>query len=85
MARALFVQPTLLLLDEPTNHLDLKAILWLGEYLGRWKKTLAVVSHDHDFLNTVCTDIIHLHDEKLHFRDNFDAFESGYEPKRRGG
>lgn len=33
----------------------------------RWKKTLVVVSHDRDFLNNVTTDIIHLHDLKLHF------------------
>ncbi|AET03727.1 ABC transporter family F protein PpABCF protein [Medicago truncatula] len=84
LARALFVQPTLLLLDEPTNHLDLRAVLWLEEYLCRWKKTLVVVSHDRDFLNTVCSEIIHLHDLKLHFyRGNFDAFESGYEQRRR--
>ncbi|XVF69510.1 hypothetical protein PTKIN_Ptkin11bG0087500 [Pterospermum kingtungense] len=84
LARALFVQPTLLLLDEPTNHLDLRAVLWLEEYLGRWKKTLVVVSHDRDFLNTVCTEIIHLHDLKLQFyRGNFDDFESGYEQRRK--
>ncbi|KAG0471725.1 hypothetical protein HPP92_016271 [Vanilla planifolia] len=84
LARALFVQPTLLLLDEPTNHLDLRAVLWLEEYLCRWKKTLVVVSHDRDFLNTVCNEIIHLHDLKLHFyRGNFDDFESGYEQKRK--
>ncbi|KAL1212531.1 ABC transporter F family member 4 [Cardamine amara subsp. amara] len=84
LARALFVQPTLLLLDEPTNHLDLRAVLWLEEYLCRWKKTLVVVSHDRDFLNTVCTDIIHLHDQNLHFyRGNFDGFESGYEQRRK--
>ncbi|GLT52087.1 hypothetical protein SLA2020_254490 [Shorea laevis] len=84
LARALFVQPTLLLLDEPTNHLDLRAVLWLEEYLCRWKKTLVVVSHDRDFLNTVCTEIIHLHDFKLHFyRGNFDDFEAGYEQRRK--
>ncbi|XWS71244.1 hypothetical protein CRYUN_Cryun03dG0121900 [Craigia yunnanensis] len=84
LARALFVQPTLLLLDEPTNHLDLRAVLWLEEYLYRWKKTLVVVSHDRDFLNTVCTEIIHLHDFKLQFyRGNFDDFESGYEQHRK--
>ncbi|PIA27532.1 hypothetical protein AQUCO_07600001v1 [Aquilegia coerulea] len=84
LARALFVQPTLLLLDEPTNHLDLRAVLWLEEYLGRWKKTLVVVSHDRDFLNTVCTEIIHLHDEKLQvYRGNFDDFETGYEQRRK--
>ena len=36
---------------QPTNHLDLRAVLWLEEYLTRWKKTLVVVSHDRDFLN----------------------------------
>jgi ATP-binding cassette subfamily F protein 1 len=84
LARALFVQPTLLLLDEPTNHLDLRAVLWLEEYLCRWKKTLVVVSHDRDFLNSVCNEIIHLHDFKLHlYRGNFDEFESGYEQRRK--
>ncbi|KAL2511557.1 ABC transporter F family member 4 [Abeliophyllum distichum] len=84
LARALFVQPTLLLLDEPTNHLDLRAVLWLEEYLSRWKKTLVVVSHDRDFLNTVCNELIHLHDLKLHFyRGNFNEFESGYEQRRK--
>ncbi|KAL3696683.1 hypothetical protein R1sor_010759 [Riccia sorocarpa] len=83
LARALFVQPTLLLLDEPTNHLDLRAVIWLEEYLMRWKKTLIVVSHDRDFLNSVSTDIIHLHDEKLHFyKGNFESFEKMYEQKR---
>jgi ABC-type polysaccharide/polyol phosphate transport system ATPase subunit len=55
----------------------------------RWKKTLIVVSHDRDFLNSVTTDIIHLHDKKLHFyRGNFAQFEEMYEQKRkevRGG
>lgn len=42
------------------------------EYLQRWRKTLIVVSHDRDFLNTVTTDIIHLHDLKLHYyKGNF--------------
>ena len=44
----------------------------MQEYLQRWKKTLIVVSHDRDFLNMVTTDIIHLHDLKLHYyRGNF--------------
>ena len=61
------MQPTIPLLDEPTNHLDLRATLWLEEYLCRWKKILLVVSRDRDFLITVCSEIIHLHDQKLHF------------------
>ena len=46
LARALFMEPTLLLLDEPTNHLDLNAVIWLDDYLQKWKKTLLIVSHD---------------------------------------
>ena len=64
--------------------MDLRAVLWLEEYLTRWKKTLVVVSHDRDFLNTVTTDIIHLHDQQLHgYRGNFAQFEDMYEQKRR--
>ena len=41
LAAALFAEPDLLLLDEPTNHLDLEAALWLGEFLSRYRRTLA--------------------------------------------
>lgn len=50
----------------------------------RYKKTLVVVSHDRGFLNEVTTDIIHLHDEGLHYyRGNFASFEDMYEQRRR--
>ena len=40
------------------------------------------MSHDCDFLNFVSTDIIHFHDEKIHFyRGNFNTFQSIYEQK----
>ena len=59
-------------------------MLWLEEYLQRWKKTLVVVSHDREFLNNVCTDIIHLHDLKLTtYRGSFAQFEEMYEQRRR--
>ena len=67
LARALFIEPTLLLLDEPTNHLDLNAVIWLDSYLRTWKKTLLIVSHDQSFLDNVCTDVIHLEEQKLNY------------------
>jgi ATP-binding cassette subfamily F protein 1 len=70
LARALFIEPTLLMLDEPTNHLDLDAVIWLDNYLMGWKKTLLIVSHDQDFLNSVCDEMLHIEDLKvslLHF------------------
>ncbi|CAE7782547.1 ABCF4, partial [Symbiodinium microadriaticum] len=68
LAAALFIEPKLLLLDEPTNHLDLNAVLWLDEYLSsQWNGTLLIVSHDADFLESVCTDIVHLDAAKLSY------------------
>jgi len=60
LAQALFIRPTLLLLDEPTNHLDLEACVWLEDYLSTYDRCLVVVSHSQDFMNGVCTHMIHL-------------------------
>lgn len=84
LARALFIEPTLLLLDEPTNHLDLNAVIWLDNYLQGWKKTLLVVSHDQSFLDNVCTDIIHLYEQKLHYyRGNYATFKKMHVQKQK--
>ncbi|XP_019724308.1 ATP-binding cassette sub-family F member 1 isoform X2 [Hippocampus comes] len=84
LARALFMEPTLLMLDEPTNHLDLNAVIWLNNYLQGWKKTLLVVSHDQSFLDDVCTDIMHLDNQKLYYyRGNYLTFKKMYVQKQK--
>lgn len=57
LAQALFGNPDVLLLDEPTNHLKLEAVMWLEDFLLKFKNTVIVVSHDRHFLNHVCTHI----------------------------
>ncbi|AWP17007.1 putative ATP-binding cassette sub-family F member 2 [Scophthalmus maximus] len=75
LARALFIKPFMLLLDEPTNHLDLDACVWLEEELKSFKRILVLISHSQDFLNGVCTNIIHLHQRKLkYYTGNFDQY-----------
>jgi len=76
LAQALFIKPTLLLLDEPTNHLDLEACVWLEDYLSTYDRCLLVVSHSQDFLNGVCTNIMHLTEKlRLHnYSGNYDVF-----------
>ncbi|XVF05734.1 hypothetical protein REPUB_Repub05bG0197800 [Reevesia pubescens] len=75
LARALFMNPTILLLDEPTNHLDLEACVWLEESLKKFDRILVVVSHSQDFLNGVCTSIIHMQDKKLKlYTGNYDQY-----------
>ncbi|XP_058209522.1 ABC transporter F family member 1 isoform X2 [Rhododendron vialii] len=75
LARALFINPTILLLDEPTNHLDLEACVWLEETLKKFERILVVVSHSQDFLNGVCTNIIHMQSKKLKlYTGNYDQY-----------
>ncbi|PAA65748.1 hypothetical protein BOX15_Mlig024741g1, partial [Macrostomum lignano] len=75
LARALFVKPDLLMLDEPTNHLDLNACVWLEEELKQYKRILVIISHSQDFLNGVCTNIIHMrHKRLIYYGGNFDQY-----------
>jgi ATP-binding cassette subfamily F protein 2 len=75
LARALFVKPMMLLLDEPTNHLDMEACVWLEDYLKTYNRILVLISHSQDFLNNVCTNIIHMHNKVLkYYSGNFDTF-----------
>ncbi|CAK5081131.1 unnamed protein product [Meloidogyne enterolobii] len=70
LARALFIRPDLLLLDEPTNM--------------EWTGTILTVSHDRKFLNTVCTDMIHLHSKRLDaYKGNYDNFEKKLTQQQR--
>lgn len=75
LARALFVKPHLLLLDEPTNHLDLEACVWLEQELKEYKRILVLISHSQDFLNGVCTNIVHLTMKRLkYYTGNYESF-----------
>lgn len=75
LARALYVKPHLLLLDDPTNHLDLDACVWLEEELKNYKRILVLISHSQDFLNGVCTNIIHMTKKRLsYYTGNYDSF-----------
>lgn len=56
-ARAVVAEPDVLLLDEPTNHLDLNSILWLEDFLKKYKKTVLFVTHDRMFLRGIATSI----------------------------
>ena len=70
----------IMILDEPTNFLDLMSIIWLQNYLvglrSNSDKTVLLVSHDRDFIDNVCEEIILLKDKNLaYFRGNLTAYE----------
>ena len=75
LAALLFSEPDLLLLDEPSNHLDLEAGLWLEAFLKSYRRSLIVVSHERDLLNSVVDYILHLERGGLTlYPGNYDAF-----------
>ncbi len=76
LAQALMCPSDLLLLDEPTNHLDLDAILWVEEWLKKYRGTLVIVSHDRDFLDGVVNVIVHIDNKKLRrYAGHYSDFE----------
>lgn len=58
LGKILLQAPDLLLLDEPTNHLDLETIEWLENYLKGLETPMVIVSHDREFLDRLCTQIV---------------------------
>ncbi|MEN9558466.1 MAG: hypothetical protein RL141_835 [Candidatus Parcubacteria bacterium] len=60
LAYALIQEPDILLLDEPTNNLDKEGIEHLTGFLMMYPKTVLVISHDADFLNTFSEGVLHL-------------------------
>jgi ATP-binding cassette subfamily F protein 3 len=76
LGKALMCRSDLLLLDEPTNHLDLDTIIWLESWLSAYRGTLLLISHDRDFLNHICSHILHLEQQTLQlYNGNYSAFE----------
>ncbi len=60
LASALIQNPDLLLLDEPTNNLDHEGIAHLTKFLVEYKKTVVVISHDAEFLNSFTQGVLYL-------------------------
>ncbi|MBF2077866.1 MAG: ABC-F family ATP-binding cassette domain-containing protein, partial [Synechococcales cyanobacterium T60_A2020_003] len=58
LGKILLQEPDILLLDEPTNHLDLETIEWLERYLKGLLTPMVIVSHDREFLDRLCTQIV---------------------------
>ena len=64
IAVVIFAKPDLMLLDKPTNHLSIRAIMWLARELSTsetWSDRIVVmVSHDHHFMDEVCSDCLYI-------------------------
>src|SRR3954463_10292130 len=76
LAATLFSAPDLLLLDEPTNYLDLEGTLWLEDHFANYPRTVFVITHDRDLLDTSVDQILHLDRGKLTlYKGTYSSFE----------
>lgn len=75
IGKALMCRSDILLLDEPTNHLDFETVVWVEDWLKQYQGILIVISHDRDFLDNICTHIIHLYQQKATvYTGNYTGF-----------
>jgi len=75
IVQALVSDGNLIFLDEPTNHLDIETIIWLQEYLKKSSKAVIIVTHDRYFLDSMCTGILEIDNERLYKYDgNYSWF-----------
>ena len=75
MVRVLLQQANVLLLDEPTNHLDIPSKEILLAALQAFDGTLIFVSHDHDFINELATNILELRaDGSTLYHGNYEEY-----------
>lgn len=81
LAAALLQTADFLILDEPTNFLDMLGMLWLQRYLDDLRDTapdtaVVLVSHDRDFVNATCDELMILRDKQLtYFQGNLESYE----------
>jgi ATPase subunit of ABC transporter with duplicated ATPase domains len=60
LSRMMMLRANVLKLDEPTNHLDLESITAFNNSLKKFKGTVLLTTHDHEFAQTVGNRIIEL-------------------------
>jgi len=60
IARMMLKNANLMMLDSPTNHLDLESIQAFNNTLINFKGVVLMSSHDHAFIETVCTRVVEL-------------------------
>jgi len=65
LAKVLVGEPDCLLLDEPTNYLDIVSIRWFTQFLLEWTGEFVLISHDREFLDSVCTHTMGIHRQKI--------------------
>ena len=75
LAKLLLRENDILLLDEPTNHLDIDSIIWLEQFLMKYKGAVLLVSHDRIFLDNVTNRTIEIVQKQIYdFKKSYSSY-----------
>jgi macrolide transport system ATP-binding/permease protein len=75
ISKALSENKKLIIADEPTSNLDANSIKILEDMLKSYKGALLIVSHDRDFLDSLCNTILQIEDGKIKvYKGNYSKY-----------
>lgn len=75
VALALEENNKLLFADEPTSNIDIESITLMEEKFKEYKGALVVISHDRNFLDKLCNQILEIEDGKIKiYKGNYSDY-----------
>lgn len=75
ITKALSSNSKLLIADEPTSNLDAKTIKTIEKIISEYKGGMLLVSHDRDFLNNLCDNILEVSNGKVKlYKGNYSKY-----------
>ncbi|GAA0176652.1 ABC-F family ATP-binding cassette domain-containing protein [Clostridium sediminicola] len=73
--KALSMKNKILFADEPTSNLDINAIEELQKQFNHYEGAIVLISHDREFLDSICKKIIEINNGKLkEYKGNYSDY-----------
>lgn len=73
--KAINVQSSILIADEPTANLDTNSIKNIEKIISEYKGSLLLVSHDREFLDKLCNNILEIENGKVKlYKGNYSKY-----------
>ena len=82
LSKTMLSGANVLLLDGPTAHLDLESITSVNEGVKKFKGTVVMTCHDHEFIQTTATRIMEITAGKIS-DDSYDTYEDYMAKKKK--